>query len=230
MQGLPPSLARNAARHGWRNALEALALKTLDECCGVRVLRAFCFERPDPGFLRCPEPLKAGFLTSNQARRYSRDPEAKFSEKFLNAALARGDRCFAIRDGEVLAAYAWYSTRITPIDVPQLGVSFSKDYVYMYKAFTCPDYRGRRLHAMVKSQALGRYRALGYRGIVSYVEASNLNSLKSVFRMGCEDFGSVYVVRRQDGAFALASPGCERFRFRLDRVESPFGSFSLGEH
>jgi RimJ/RimL family protein N-acetyltransferase len=228
MPALAP-LFRKVARHGWRNTLEARALKALDERCGVRILHGFCIERPDPAFVKCPAPFKAGFLNAEELRRYARDPETELSERFLNNALARGDECFAIRDADVLVAYGFYSTGICPIDVPHLGVSFSEEYVYMYKAFTRPGYRGRRLHAMVKTQALQRFRALGYQGIVSYVEATNLDSLKSCLRMGCERFGTMYLLRLHADAFAFSSPGCLRFKFRLDRVGRPADALRLGE-
>src|SRR2546426_5151812 len=113
MPDLAP-LFRKVARHGWRNTLGARALKALDERCGVRILRGFCIERPDPAFVKCPAPLKAGFLTAEELRRYARDPETELSTRFLNNALARGDECFAIRDADALVAYGFYSTGNCP--------------------------------------------------------------------------------------------------------------------
>ncbi|HYI85673.1 MAG TPA: hypothetical protein VEX61_01125, partial [Burkholderiales bacterium] len=60
----------------------------------------------------------------------------------------------------------------------------------------------------------------GYRGIVSYVESTNFDSLKSCLRMGYGVFGSVYVVRVFGRYFAWASPGCDAFGFRVISKES----------
>src|SRR5438046_5921952 len=182
------------ARHGWRNTLKARAFRTLDRALRVSILRGFCIEEPRPAFLKCPQGYEAGFLNARELRRYARDPEHELSRQFVNDALARGDRCYAIRDGDALAAYTWYSTSTTPIGIPNLGVSCGGGYVYVYKAFTHPRYRGQRLHAIGKTQALARYRARGYKGLVSYVDAGNLESLKSCFRMGCRPFGAVLVL------------------------------------
>ena len=89
-------------------------------------------------------------------------------------------------------------------------------------------YRGQRLHAIGMTLALRHYRNSGYRGIVSYVEAQNFDSLKSCFRMGYSVFGSIYVIRVFGRHFAFSSTGCRRFDFRLrhagpDPVSLRFG-------
>src|SRR5207237_2936250 len=197
------------ARHGWRNQLKARACTALDRVLRVRILHGLSMEEPPTAFLECPPGFEAGFLSARELRRCARNAELERSLQFVNEALARGDRCYAIRDGRALAAYTWYSTSTTPIGIPNLGVSCGEDYVYVYKAFTHPRYRGQRLHAIGKTQALARYRARGYRGLVSYVEAGNLDSLKSCSRMGCHAFGAVLVLRLPD-ALAVSSPGCRR--------------------
>jgi hypothetical protein len=52
--------------------------------------------------------------------------------------------------------------------------------------------------------------------MVSYVESTNFDSLKSCFRMGYRVFGSIYVIRLLGRSFAFSSPGCTPFGFRLE--------------
>ena len=85
----------------------------------------------------------------------------------------------------------------------------------MYKGFTDPRYRGQRLHAIGMTRAMRHYKNNGCKGLVSYVEARNFDSLKSCLRMGYRVFGSVYVTRIFGRYVALSSPGCRRFDFRL---------------
>jgi hypothetical protein len=87
----------------------------------------------------------------------------------------------------------------------------------MYKGFTDSRYRGQRLHAIGMTRALEHYLSKGFGGIVSYVESTNFDSLKSCFRMGYRVFGSIYVVRIFGRDFAFSSPGCRRFDFRVER-------------
>jgi len=54
---------------------------------------------------------------------------------------ARGDRCYALFDGELLAAYGWYSDLPTPID-EHFVLHFDRTYTYMYGVgYTLPAYR-----------------------------------------------------------------------------------------
>ncbi len=61
-----------------------------------------------------------------------------------------------------------------------------------------------------------QHRSSGLKGMVSYVESTNFDSLKSCARMGCRVFGSVSVVEIEQPQFAYASPGCARFGFRFE--------------
>lgn len=207
-------------RHGALNTTCTFVLKALDSLFALKVLRGVHVERPDASFLNVPEAFTAGFLDAEQLRSYAGDPDTELSDRFLDAALARGDECYALREGEQLAAYGWYSFGSTPIGLPGLLLNFSPDYVYMYKGFTDTRYRGKRLHAIGMTRALEHYLSRGRKGLVSYVEATNLDSLKSCFRMGYSVFGSIYILRVFGRYYAVSSPGCKRFDFRLDRPAS----------
>ena len=211
-------LRRKLERHGLRQTLYAVSLWTLNSVLMLKILRGVHVERPDASFLSCPENYSAGFLTASELREYARDPRTELSNAFLDEALMRADQCYAIRDGQILAAYGWYSFGNTPIGLSDLLVSFNPQYVYMYKGFTDTRYRGQRLHAIGMSRALAHYLSSGYKGLVSYVEADNFDSLKSCFRMGYGVFGSIYVTRLFGRYVTFSSPGCKRFRFRLEHA------------
>ena len=208
-------IRRMLERHGFWNTLCALALDSIASIFVLRILRGVYVEAPDPSFLRCPDPYTAGFLPAQELREYTRDPDTELSASFLDQALARGDECYAIRDGQTLAAYGWYSFGGTPIGIGDLVLSFDRRYVYMYKGFTDPRYRGQRLHGIGMTRAMQHYKDNGCKGLVSYVEARNFDSLKSCLRMGYRVFGSVYVTRIFGRYVAFSSPGCRRFDFRL---------------
>jgi hypothetical protein len=91
----------------------------------------------------------------------------------------------------------------------------------MYKGFTHNDYRGKRLHAIGMTRALQHYLSIGYKGIVSYVESINFDSLKSCFRMGYSVFGTVYVFQAFGRYYGLSTPGCRKYAFRVERVAGP---------
>jgi hypothetical protein len=182
----------------------------------LKILRGVWIERVDPGFLTPPAAYTSMFLTEEMLRRFSADPENNIRESFLQEALAKGDECYGILDGTTLASYGWYSTTPSRIDPPYLILKFSHDYVYMYKGLTQPAYRGQRLHAIGMTLALRHYLAKGHKGLVSYVESNNFDSLKSTLRMGYAVFGSIYVMTIFGRTFTRASGRCEQFSFSVE--------------
>jgi hypothetical protein len=193
------------------------------------IYRCLSIETPDPAFLQLPERYRAEFLDDDAIWRYTRDPANDLNEESVRRALAAHDECFAIRDGDTLAAYGWYS-RAGQFHVSDtLRLHFDPMWAYMYRGFTNPAYRGQRLHAIGMTMALAAYRARGCEGFVSVVESWNDASLKSCFRMGYSEFGTIYEVRvgrllgitRPKSALlqrhlVFHTPGCQRFGFWLE--------------
>jgi len=204
--------------HGLSNTLYQLFFRALNSVLFFKVLTGIFVERPDPKFLNCPERLTALLLSREMIYRFAQDPANEMPESFVEEALTRGDECFAICDGNALAAYGWYAFGPTPIGWSDLFVSFSPACVYMYKGFTHERYRGQRLHAIGMTMALQHYLAQGFRTLVSYVESTNFDSLKSCYRMGYGEFGWVYVMRLFGRYLTYSSPGCRRFAFGVDRI------------
>lgn len=207
-------------RQGLWNFLHGLSLKVLNSMMVFKILRGVSVERADPAYLACQDPHKPMFLSAKALRDFAKDPVTEMSGRFVEDALHSGDECYAICDGANLAAYGWYSTRPTPTGMPSLVLHFASGYVYMYKGFTDNRYRGQRLHAIGMTRALQHYLATGSSGIVSYVESTNFDSLKSCFRMGYKVFGSVFVIGIFGRYFTFATPGCKAFEFRVERAAS----------
>jgi hypothetical protein len=208
-------------RHGVANTAYLVAVKSLARIADFKILRGVFVAQPDAAFLDWPAPCEARLLSEAELRRFAGDPANELSPRFIDEALARGDQCYAICDGDRLAAYGWYAFGPTPIGLPGLLLHYRAGCVYMYKGFTHNDYRGKRLHAVGMTRALRHYLARGYRGIVSYVESTNFDSLKSCFRMGYFVFGTIYVVKVPGRYFSFSTPGCREYAFRVERVAGP---------
>jgi hypothetical protein len=210
----------NFQRHGPLNALHDVALKVVNSIVRVKILRCMWIERVDPAFLTCPEPYTSMFLTEEMLRAFAKDGESDMPESLVAEALSKGDECYGILDGRTLAAYGWYSTKPSRVDPPDLILRFGREYVYMYRGFTHPGYRGQRLHAIGMTLALRSYRAKGFKGLISYVESNNFDSLKSTARMGYVVFGSVYAMTVFGRTFRHASRGCDRFGVSVERASA----------
>jgi len=214
---------KKVRRHGFARTLCATALKAFGRQW-FHVLRGHCVEEVNPAYLDVQPPYAAAFHPPRALEQFARDPHTGFSEQFMRYALAKGDKCYGFTHEGALRAYGWYATNPTRIS-PELRIHFSRGYVYLYKAFTHELHRGKRLYPRGMTRVLRHYRCIGYKGMLAYVDATNLDSLKSCARMGFRVFGSIYVVKLFGRHFAYSSPGCARFGFRVEPVNA--GRFSF---
>lgn len=224
-----PKVVRNVrlklGRHGLPATLHAYGMRAVNSTVSFRILRGLYLAQANPSFQECPAGYTAGFASREALYRFAEQPGSELSLKFVQHALSRGDQCLAICDGDHVAAYGWYAFRPTPPGLPGTLLHFDRRWVYRYKGFTLPRYRGQRLHAFGTALGLRHYLARGFHGFVAYVDSTNLDSLKSCLRAGYRVFGSIYVLRGFDRFLTFATPGCNRLGFRLEPYSlSPFGS------
>jgi len=160
LKGVISSFRRDCAAFGLWNTLQAFGVRAVQRVFGVKVLRAMYVSAIAPAFAAVPADLTARFLDRDTLEQLSADTRYELSPGFLDAALSKGDECYAIMDGARLAAYGWYARTPTHFS-DDLRVHFDDGYLYMYKALTLDPYRGRRLHAIGK---------LGNHGLVERIE------------------------------------------------------------
>jgi len=133
---------------------------------------------------------------------------------FCEEAAARGDWCHCIMDGDTIASYGWYATGAVPA-LDDIWIRFSPSYLYMYKGFTSPAYRGLKLHAYGMARAAAHAVDNGYRGPISFVEVQNEGSLRSVARLGYRIFGTCPQVCVAGKTLAHRTQGCAPYGFEL---------------
>jgi len=201
-------------------AIQDLALRSLNQLLFYRILKGLKIEKVRPEFLECNNKYRGAFIRHSMLMDLARQPEYELPQTFLNQALSNGDECYGFFHGSVLAAYSWYSRKPTQINPADLILHFDHEYIYMYKGFTHPNFRGQGLYGIGMTRALDTYLARGYKGLLCYVESNNFTSLKSCYRIGYSDFGNLYVARLFDRYWLHSDPGCQRYGFALERVRS----------
>jgi hypothetical protein len=161
------------------------------------------------------EGLTARFLTPQHARDLAQSEEGWYSPAFADGAIAMGDRCLGVFQGDRLLSYCWYSSGPTTAFKDVL-VSVDSRYRYAYKAYTDARERGRGLHGYGAAAAAAQLAAEGgVRGIVAYIEASNLSSLLSARKLGDEIVGFVALYRTGGEVRSLVTRGCATVGFRV---------------
>src|SRR5438874_2498115 len=119
-------------RFGAVKTFQDLAARGLNRLITAKVLKGIKIEATEPEFLNCHEPCRGEFLSEGLLNEMIRNrPEYEISEAFLRQAFAKGDECYGIVDGSVLAAYGWYSKKPTAIDAPGMVLHFDDRYIYM---------------------------------------------------------------------------------------------------
>ena len=208
-------LRRKVRHHGLWRVMYVAVLTAVGHHRWLRVLRGHCVEEVNGHFLQAPSEYAGSFFAPRAIEEFARDPETELSGQFVQNALHKGDKCYGFTRDRALKAYGWYASNPTRIS-PELRLHFSRAYIYMYKGFTHEMHRGKRLYPAGMSRALRHYRAAGYKGMLLYVDANNLDSLRSCARMGFRIFGSIYVAKLFGRYFIFESPGCAPFGFRLE--------------
>lgn len=208
-------LSRNLKSFGLIKTCQDIALRALNRAVLFKVLKGIKLHRAEPSIINCGD-FRALLLNQSMLYRFCEDPQNEMTEEFVEDALSKGDECFGVLDGESLAAYGWYSNSPTAIDPPDLRLHFDRQYIYQYKGFTHARYRGRRLHAVGITGALEHYLARGFKGFIAYVEWNNFASLRSSYRMGFVDFGTIVVTRVFGRLRAHSTAGCKPYNFHLE--------------
>jgi len=209
-----------------RNDLENLGLATTLYDAAFRainyltyftVLKCMTISAVDPHYLKRNNRYSYMFLDPNMLFQFAKNQDYDLPEEFLQQALKKGDECYAILDGDTLASYGWYSDKPTNIS-DAIRFHFDNRYIYMYKGYTHKNYRGQRLHAIGMTLALKEYLSRGLKGIVSYVESTNFSSLKSVYRMGYQDVGKIYILKIFGKYLVYRTKGCREYGVWLERL------------
>jgi hypothetical protein len=214
-------LKDNYRRYGLTATIHDVECRLLNSVIHFEILKAMVVKLSDvtdPEMFEAPG-FEGRFVELDALLPFARAGAHDLDLAFLHEAFRHGDRCYAIFAGEALAAYGWYSKRPTTID-ERFVLHFDPAYTYMYKGYTVPAYRGRRLHAVGMCRALRAFTEEGQKGLVSYVASNNFASLKSVARMGYRIFGDVYLSRAAGHWAAYATPGCAAYGFRVEATRA----------
>jgi hypothetical protein len=219
MRKLVGYLRENVGKYGVPATLYDIECRLINKLVQFQILEGMVVrleDVKDPRLFEAPG-FEARFVGEDELAEFAKDGAHGFSTDFLRQACARGDRCYALFDGDALAACGWYSNVPTLID-EHFVLHFDPAFTYMYNGYTAPAYRGKRLHAVGMCRALRAVTEEGGRGLVSWVLSNNFASLRSVARMGYRIFGRAYLLRAGDYSFTYSTPGCRDYGFA---VESP---------
>lgn len=134
------------------------------------------------------------FLTADEVRRYAADPINGLSPDFADRIESGFDMCFAAVHGDRLANYGWYAFgTVEPEHAAGVCLGLPTNVAYVYKVFTHPDFRGRRLNGASLGEAAAVLGTQGVDVILAIIYWSNEASLRSFQRLGFRRRGLLVV-------------------------------------
>ena len=126
------------------------------------------------------------------------DPRHELDASIAARLLSGRDFCFAAFHGDRLANYSWFALdAIEPEHSFGAGLTLPPDTVYLYKAYTVPDYRGRQIHGAALSRAAEHFRQRGAARMIAIVDYANWASLRSHAKLGFRRAGRLFWIGRR---------------------------------
>jgi hypothetical protein len=209
-----------AARFGIQAAAGDFAYRAARKVTELTIFKgvALTMNSVDPSFLTEDVGCRWGFLDATALRRaLLRGEPLQMDVAFVDGALRKGDVCYGAVEDDRIISYGWYSIQPTAVTVLEgdMVLHFDSAYAYMYRGYTLPEHRGRRLHGIGMARALEAIVQGGARGLVSIVDARNFASLSSCYRLGYHPFGQIFCATVGGHPVTYATKGCEAYRFEI---------------
>lgn len=138
------------------------------------------------------------FLSPYDVESFADDLGNELTSEFSCRLAAGLDRCYAALIRGRLAGYIWLASgsieaehnrgRTAASGVP---LSFPANAVFVYKAFTREEYRGRRLYASLLAGAMRELSADGVMRLITTADWTNAAAVAACRRLGFQELGKI---------------------------------------
>lgn len=212
------ALSDDRRRFGARCAAKGFVYRVARRLCRLRIVHVLSMELAEltpPRSL--PKEFEYRWLKADDIRAHAADPANDLDSSLAERLEKENNYCFAAFDGSQLANYSWYAPdSIEPEHSFDAGLTYPPNTLYLYKAYTHPRYRGRRVHQSAVSRAAQFFAERGVSRLIALVEYANWASLTSHERLGCRNVGWILTAGRHPLRF-------ERYPRLADTLGISFG-------
>lgn len=190
----PRAILRRAVAVIREDGVAALWFKILGETIYRRVFIIERFSDEPMEQVTARVPLTFGWLDESQIDEYLRlRPDANCAE--ILRRLREGQRCVTARSDGQLVYAGWSAAGRARIDYLDREIQLAPDEIYIYEAFTAPDFRGANIPPVASQFRLRYLSNLGYRRFVAVVVPENWRALRSFRKAGYRVCGTMGCVR-----------------------------------
>jgi ribosomal protein S18 acetylase RimI-like enzyme len=157
-----------------------------------------------------PAPFRFAQLNVEELRALIGQHPQLFDESQVRQLTIERINCFAIFNGQIVAAFAWLATGNIPAEFNHNGdllaglpIEMPDDTGYIYNVFVMPEYRGQRLYGALVTGLAHFVLDRGITRLLLTTDTTNHSSLRAVRRMGFQDLGRAWLFRL--GRLSIAS-------------------------
>ena len=186
-------------RWGLAATVRSACLRRLRRWFGLRLYGIYAHAIDAAGD---PDPVVPGFSArlfqpgeAEALLGHAKSPALELSDTFVRSALDKGDVCLAVLHDGAIVAYTWCA--FTPThDDDGVFIRFGKNYRYVYKTFTLPEYRGRHLLRPF-TPIRDRYcvTTRGCTRSIAYIDLDNHASIRFAIAIGQRRLGTAGYVK-----------------------------------
>ena len=203
-------LRADAAQSGWTRALLSRAIWRLQLHLGLYIsrgnVRPFARSPEEPVL---PDGITLRVLALEDLLEAAPDPELELEPDFIRGALARGDLACGAFEGDRLVGYSW-RTSVTAPYFDDVWVRIEGRFHYIYKSFTRPSHRGRRIHIAITRFADRISVERGHVAELGFIEISNMLSFLAAKSLGRRRVGYAGYLKVFGRYFTFRTPGIRK--------------------
>jgi hypothetical protein len=183
-------LRDKSAATGVSGTMTAALNRLLVKGASLDIVHVLYLDSPNMAAAPLDDSFELRFLTPSEVRRFAKQPDNELPASFAHRAERGLDLCYAaLREGR-LASYSWLAMRcVEPDHAAGVALGLPSDVAYLYKAFTHPAFRGRRLYAATTAGALRELGRSGIKHFLAFVYWNNASALRACTRMGYLSLG-----------------------------------------
>lgn len=215
--GRAAELRRREPPRDWRTAMYVKFINALRRMIGLHLHSVQVGPIEPNAAVPAVPGIDARVLTDAEILAQVGLPQLDFRPAFVTAALARGDVCVGGFEGARLVAYSWRAVT-GPVRHDEVWeVTWKPGLVYRYKAFTMPEYRGMHINRLLDATIDRHLAQRGFSTGISFVETTNLSSLRALTRKKRRSVGQAGYFQRFGLHVSFRTPGCRAVGFAFQR-------------
>ena len=142
--------------------------------------------------IRLPAGISAAVRTAEQMLTTGGYCGATLGPDFLSTAVQRGDRCVVILDQGEVVNFQWLASGLA-LAYDDICIGPGPRYLYGYNSVTAPSHRGRGLNRSAVLIAGQLVAGPEHKGLVGYINATNVASMLSQWDPAKQRFGFALV-------------------------------------